>query len=131
MGDAKNAKFVVMTQEEVRRLHDSSSQIQGYEYVYDYELNEEEKLSMEEVEDRVKRCSCKTREECLQDPELRRFAERTHPKIFEAVMSKDPKRLKILRQMIATNKRIARRPETEEKELKNLQAKILKASMRR
>lgn len=125
------AKLVVMTQEEVRKLHNSSSQITGYEYVYDYELKEEEKLSMGEVEDRIKKCKGKTREECLADPQLKQFAERTHPKIFNTVMSGDKRKLKLLKQMIAMNKRIVKRPQTEKKELEKMHNKILKASMRR
>jgi hypothetical protein len=119
-------KIVKLTDEELKKLHDSNDQIIGYEFSTPTVLRDDEKLSMEEVEDRIGRCRLLgTREKCMADDEIREFATRTHPKIFEAVMENDVKKMRLLQRMIDTKKRVSQRPETEEQEMVDLHLRLM------
>ena len=61
----------------------------------------------------------------MADDEIRAFATRTHPRIFEAVMQNDTKKLQMLQRMIDTHKRVNLRPETEEHEMVDLHLRLM------
>jgi hypothetical protein len=119
-----------MTQNRLRRMIEANPDgVRGYEWVLPYELAEEEKLSMDQVERMLRRCTNKTRDECLADPQIKVFAERTHPRIFNAFMAGGEK-LSMLRRLIDTARRIEKNPRREREEIKKLQKQFLRPQRR-
>lgn len=89
-------------------------------YVYGWKegTKVEEVMPMATVLDRVERCAAKG-DGALSDPELLDFR-KTHPRIFEAAISGDKKRLRLVRAMIETRARCEASPEVEEEAMTSL-----------